>query len=168
MTDQQTAVREIFALRQRLPYKVSEELWIEIVASSLIFGLDIDDEPACPEYREYFNEWLQWLQLSSTQEDLQKISSNKYHRILGPRIDEWKAFLTKQGFFCIGPPVVAAGNEICAVPGCQLPIIVRLDPQASDAEPLPQYILVNCCFVQGLMFGEAITPEQLIKDILLR
>jgi hypothetical protein len=168
VTDQQTAVREIFALRQRLPYEVSEELWIDMVASSLIFGLDIDDEPAGPEYREYFNEWLQWLQSSSTQEDLQKISSNKYHRTLGPRINGWKAFLTKQGFFCIGPPVVAAGDEICAVPGCRLPIIVRPDPQASVAEPLHQYILVNWCFVQGLMYGEAIAREQLIEDVLLR
>ena len=77
VTDQQTVVWEIFSLRQRLPYEVSEELWRDVMTSSLIFGLDIEDEPAGPEYREYFNEWLQWLQSSSTQEDLQIISTNK-------------------------------------------------------------------------------------------
>jgi hypothetical protein len=59
VTDQQTVVWEIFSLRQRLPYEVSEELWRDVVTSSLIFGLDIEDKPAGPEYREYFNEWLQ-------------------------------------------------------------------------------------------------------------
>jgi hypothetical protein len=58
-----------------------------MVAWSLIFGLDIDDDPAGPEYREYFKEWLKWLQSSSTQADLAKINSNKYQRTIRVRID---------------------------------------------------------------------------------
>jgi hypothetical protein len=56
VADQQTVVWEIFSLRQRLPYEVSEELWRDVMTSSLIFDLDIEDEPAGSEYREYFNE----------------------------------------------------------------------------------------------------------------
>jgi hypothetical protein len=168
VTKLQTAIQEIFALRQRLPYEASEELWMDMIAQSLIFGLNIEDEPAGPEYREYFDEWLQWLQSSSSQENLERIRSNKYHRTLGPRVDGWKAFLTKRGFFGIGPPAVAAGDNICGVPGCRLPIIVRSDPKASDAEPLPEYILVSWCFLQGLMYGESIDPYQPTIDILLR
>lgn len=60
---------------------------MEIVAWSLILGLDIDDEPAGPEYLKYFHDWVTWLELSSSQDDLENIKANPYQRTLGMRID---------------------------------------------------------------------------------
>lgn len=162
---QKNALQEILGLRRRLPCEVSEKAWMDVVYRSLIFGLDVDDEPAQPEFRKHFDEWLQCLQSSSAPGALEKISSNKYYLAVQPRVDEWKAFVTRQGYFCIGPPVIAAGDWICAVPGCRLPLIVRPD---SDAEPLPECILVGWCYADGLMHGEAMALEQLVVDILLR
>lgn len=166
VTEQKTAMEGVLLLKQRLPHDVSQESWLEIVAWSLILGLDIDDDPAGPEYREYFNEWLKWLQSSSTQADLAKINSNKYQRTIGMRIDGWKAFMTKRGSFCIGPPEVAVGDMICVVPGCRFPLILRSNKTGSDDESRSRYILVSWCFVQGIMQGEAMASGQIL-DVLL-
>lgn len=171
--DQKSALREILAMREILPYTISEHDWLDKVAESLTFGLDIEDEPVeLADYREDFNEWLAWLQSSSDQDDLQKITSNKYYRTIAPRVDGWKAFLTQRGFFCIGPPSVQERDMLCTAPGSRFPLVLRSDPKASDSEPLPECILVSWCFVHGLMhygvYNNATTPQQKTVHILLR
>lgn len=168
VTDQQEAVRGILALRQKLPYEVSEETWLDTVASTLIFGLDLEDEIASPEYRELFNEWLHWLQTSHTEEDLQNIRTNKYYRTLDYRIDGWKAFMTRRGFLCIGPPEVGVGDEVCVVPGCRLPLVLRSIPKTSVTASLPEYLVVSWCFAQGVMHGEARSMDLPMIDVLLQ
>jgi hypothetical protein len=169
---QQVAVRAALAMRQRAPGDISEEAWKDVMATSMIFGLDVDDEPAGPEYRRYFEEWLQWLQSSTSQNDLDKISDNKIQQTIGPRIDGWKAFMTRRGSFCIGSPEVVIGDAIYAVPGCRLPLILRqdpeADPEASDTAPLAKKILLGWCYVHGLMDGKDMPPEQPTLDVLLR
>jgi hypothetical protein len=166
---QKMAVQEILALRERLVHEVSEEAWKDILAFSMTLGLDLDDDPVGPEYRIYFNEWLEWLQSSSTEEDLRNISSNKFQRTLGPKIDGLKAFMTKQKtLFCIGFQSIEVGDILCVVLGCRLLLILRSDPKASSTEPLREYILVCWCYAHGFMDSENIDPEQATIDILLR
>jgi hypothetical protein len=166
VTEQKTAMEGVLSLKQKLPSDVSQQSWLDVVAWSLIFGLDIEDDPAGPEYREYFNEWLEWLQSSSTEEDLAKINNNKYQRTIGIRIDGWKAFMTKRGSFCIGPPGVAVGDLVCVVPGCRFPLILRSNKIGSDNESHSRYILVSWCFVQGIMHGEAMELGHLLDVVL--
>ncbi|KAF1953593.1 HET-domain-containing protein [Byssothecium circinans] len=99
VTGQKKAVEAVLALRKRVPHDMSEAAWLNIVCYTLIMGLNIDDEPVGEEYKSYFKAWLEWLQSSSSQEDLRKIWDNEYHRLLGMRIDDWKACITRRGFF---------------------------------------------------------------------
>jgi hypothetical protein len=166
MTEQKTAMEGVLSLKQRLPYNVSQESWLDVVAWSLIFGLDINDVLAGPEYREYFNKWLKWLQSSSTQANLAKINNNKYKRTIRMRIDRWKAFMTKRGSFCIGSPKVAVGDMICVVLGCRFPLILRSNKTGSNDESCSRYILISWCFVQGIMQGKDMALGQIL-DVLL-
>ncbi|KAK4125751.1 HET-domain-containing protein [Parathielavia appendiculata] len=165
---QQVAVRAALAMRQRAPGNISEAAWKDAIAVSMTFGLDVDDEPAGPEYRTFFEEWLQWLQSSTSQDDLDKISGNKFQQTIGPRVDGWRAFMTQQGPFGIGPAETRVGDAIYLVPGCRLPLVLRHDPDASDTVPLPEKILVGWCYVYGLMHGRDISPGEPNTDILLR
>ncbi|KAK2599806.1 hypothetical protein N8I77_011529 [Diaporthe amygdali] len=108
--NQQAALRSVLELRHRIPGTISYEQWLEVVWPSLILGLDIDDEPVGSEYREHFNEWLTCLLSSTSGDDIVQIQQNIYHRTMAPRVDDWKAFLTQKGTFCIGPPEVQVGD----------------------------------------------------------
>jgi hypothetical protein len=169
MIDQKTALQEILALRQKVPVEVAEETWLDKVAESLTLGVDIEDDPVdISAYRDEFKDWLQLLLSSSTQDDIAALNRNVYHRTIGPKIDGWKAFLTKKGYFCIGPPSVEQGDFVSIVPGCRFPLVLRTDPRASANQSLPECILVSWCYTHGLMFGEVNMAEQRLVDILVR
>ncbi|KAF5556110.1 heterokaryon incompatibility het-6 [Fusarium napiforme] len=175
---QREAVKSVLALRTWLAGNLSIEAWMDRLAESLIMGLDIDDNPlrvgmpGWDEHRRHFDEWLRWVQSSSRQKDLHKIESNKYHRIIRPRIDTMKAFATSQGFFGIGPEPTMKGDVVCTVPGCRVPLVLRPDPLTADEEMISSAVqtwtLVSWCYVDGLMFGEAKNLDKPVEDILLR
>ncbi|KAK7228042.1 hypothetical protein V2G26_000212 [Clonostachys chloroleuca] len=177
VADQQAAFEAIRALRLRVPGDISEEKWMDGLFSTLIWGLDIDDEPLesgkqWATYQKYFKDWLRWLQLSSCEEDLCQIRRNEYHRAMGIRIDTWMAFMTHRGDFCIGPAAIAVGDIVCTVPGCRLPLVLRAESAVSDegtGRPLaPTRVLVGCCYVERLMFGQAAELERPLEEILLQ
>ena len=159
--EQKKAMEGVMSLKKRLPHAMSESSWLNFVAESLLFGLDIDSKPVGPEYRKYFREWLAWLQSSSTQADIAKISSNEYQRSVGVRIDSWKAFMTKDGYFCIGPPGVEIGDFVCVVPGCRFPLVLRRKEREIDDE----YILISWCYVRGIMHGEAMKKGNMLDSV---
>nr|RBQ83256.1 hypothetical protein FVER53263_20271 [Fusarium verticillioides] len=175
---QREAVKSVLALRTRLAGNLSMEAWMDRLAESLIMGLDIDDNrlrvgmPGWDELRRHFDQWLRWVQSSSRQKDLHKIESNKYHRIIRPRIDTMKAFATSQGIFGIGPEPIMKGDVVCTVPGCRVPLVLRLDPLSADEEMISPSVqtwaLVSWCYVDGLMFGEAKDLDNPVVDMLLR
>ncbi len=165
---QRKAIIAVLALRSRIPSNISDKSWIEHLAFSLIFGLDIEDEPAGWEYVEYFEEWLQWLQSSTNENDLAKIGHNQYHNTVGTRVDGWKAFMTKGGFLGICAPEVEVGDEIHIVPGCRLPLILRPTEEDSGTRPISEKVLVSWCFVHCLMCGDEIASAESLADILLR
>ncbi|KAF9773493.1 hypothetical protein IL306_008680 [Fusarium sp. DS 682] len=175
---QRAAVDSVLALRTRLAGDLSGEAWMDRLAESLIMGLDIDDNPlrvgmpGWDEHRRHFDEWFEWVQSSSRQKDLRRIEANRYHRIIRPRIDTMKAFATSRGFFGIGPEPTKKGDVVFTVPGCRVPLVLRPDPLTADEEMRPPSVqtwtLVSWCFVDGLMFGEAMDLDQPFKEVLLR
>lgn len=64
---------------------------------SLIFGIDIDDEPVGSECREYFDGRLARLSLISSEDGLVQIQQHNYNRTMAPRVDEWKVFIIREG-----------------------------------------------------------------------
>ncbi|KAF4434511.1 heterokaryon incompatibility het-6 [Fusarium acutatum] len=175
---QRAAVNSVLALRPQLAGDLSVEAWMNKLAESLIMGLDIDDNPlrvgmpGWDQHRRHFDDWLQWVQSSPRQKDLQNIESNVYHRIIRPRIDTMKAFATSRGFFGIGPEPTMEGDVVFIVPGCRIPLLLRPDPPVADDEissPLVQtWTLVSWCYIDGLMFGEAMDLDNPVEEILLR
>lgn len=165
--NQQAALRSILALRHRVPGDISEEAWLELLWPSLIFDIDVDDEPVGPEYRGYFDEWLAWLLSSDSDDDLVQIQKNKYYRTMTPRVDDWKAFLTRRGTLCIGPPEVQIGDVLCIAPGCRLPLILRPNQLSKMSGGQAVYSLVSWCYAQGIMHGEARTPGKDLTNIVL-
>ncbi|KAF5679195.1 heterokaryon incompatibility protein het-6 [Fusarium heterosporum] len=175
---QKAAVDAVLALRTRLADGFTSEAWMDKLAESLIMGLDIDDEPlrvgmeGWKDYRQYFDEWLGWIQSSSRQKDLRKIESNKYHRTIRPRIDTMKTFATSRGLFGIGPEPIQKGDIVFAVPGCRVPLMLRPDPtvtaDGTGASPMQTWSLVSWCFVEGLMFGKAENLDIPLEEVVLR
>jgi hypothetical protein len=170
---QKEAINAVLALRQRYPADISDKSWIEHLSWSMILGLDIDVQPAGLEYVEYFEEWLQWLRSSTSEDDLTKIRHNKYYNTIGARVDGWQAFMTKKGFFGICAPEVEVKDEVYIVPGCRLPLIlrpapVRPAPEGSGARPPSEKILMSWCFVNCLMHREEINYAESLDEVLLR
>ena len=59
--------------------------------------------------------------------------------------------MTPRGYIGVGPPTVQKGDKICALLGCDIPLIIRPDGDL--------YNVVGDCFVYGIMKGEV------MKDI---
>lgn len=128
---QKETVSTVLGLRLRLPATISDHAWLDRVMMTLIEGVDIDNAPlktGTPTwhmYRDDFTEWLEWLRLSSDEEDLPKIAHNEYHRTVGPCCDGEVAFMTRHGYLCVGTSEVLVGDVLCVVPGCRLPLVLR-------------------------------------------
>ena len=168
---QQAVVRELVGLRTSFRLQLSEREWLDMLAASLTFGLAMDDQPADElEYRHYFDEWYAWLMSSTSEADLPKIKHNKFYRATGPKLDNWTAFLSQEGFFGVSSPEVAVGDLLCVAPGCRLPLVLGSLATASNAaENSPRHMsLVSWCFLQGMMDGEALVKEGELTQVCLR
>lgn len=160
VAQQKAAIGAVSALRPMLQQHggtpISDDEWRDLLATNLIMGLDINDERAGPEYRAHFAEWLRWLESSTSEADLGHIKHNRFYRTLGPRMDGWQFCFTRGGRLCMAPPDVRAGDEVCYVLGCRLPLVVRStgSVHVHDGRALPEFVLVSWCFAHGLMYGE--------------
>ena len=173
---QKETVNAVLDLRLRSPADASDETWMDRVMLTLIDGVDIDDAPletGTPElqhYRDEFLKWLEWLRSSSCDEDLPDIAHNKYHRTLRTSHDGDVAFMTRHGYLCVGNAAVAAGDMLCVVPGCRIPLVLRpLQGLKSShcSTATIACVLVGWCYADGLMFGEAANLNQALQSILL-
>ncbi|KAK8076202.1 hypothetical protein PG994_003474 [Apiospora phragmitis] len=155
VSGQQRAMADFAALGNTLPKDSRTGSWRKDLTRHMTFGLNIDDQPAGPEYGGYFLEWREWLDSSTSDANLEPIRHNKFHRAISPRIDDWVAFGTKQDRFCIGPPEVEVGDLLCGVPGCRMPLLLRPKPGDGDDERHPDstqyYSLVSWCYVSDMM-----------------
>ncbi|KAH7303242.1 heterokaryon incompatibility protein-domain-containing protein [Stachybotrys elegans] len=155
------------------PAQIDMETWKDGLASTLIWGLNIDDKPDLEGYRESFDEWLEWLQNSTTDDDLANMTHNKFHLTLKTRVNTWRAFMTADGFLGIGPPVVEEGDIVCVVPGCRLPLLLRPEESVGYGQTdlstllMGKLSLVGWSFVEGLMFGEAKSTDKPLTEITL-
>jgi hypothetical protein len=57
-------------------------------------------------------------------------------------------FITETGYMGLGPPMMQAGDKICIIYGCYIPMVLR---EVGDS-----HLLVGECYVYGMMMGEII------------
>jgi heterokaryon incompatibility protein (HET) len=65
----------------------------------------------------------------------------------------WRFCETTTGYFGLAPLNTRPGDLVCIIDGCHTPVIMR---KKED-----QYLFVGCCFIVGLMTGEA---KQLVES----
>jgi hypothetical protein len=56
-------------------------------------------------------------------------------------------FITEDGYMGLAPPETMKDDQICVLPGCEVPLVVRKRNQ--------RHLIVGPCYIYGIMFGEA-------------
>jgi hypothetical protein len=67
-------------------------------------------------------------------------------------VGQLRIFLTADGYLGIGPPAMRVGDQVCILYGSGLPFILRALQT--------RYRLIGCCYVQGIMQGEAVKLKE--------
>ncbi|KAF2116790.1 hypothetical protein BDV96DRAFT_572868 [Lophiotrema nucula] len=137
----------------------------EAVWRGLIMERNINEEPVDESYGYLFDELRKLLEQNS---DLKTIEANDYFRILRVRSDSWTVFLTAKGYFGHSWPIVQRGDKICLFSGCRFPMVIRPKGTASSQSHSAVYKLIGWCYIQGIMYGEALSENLAEETIVLR
>lgn len=70
-----------------------------------------------------------------------------------------RVFTTRNGYFGVGSRTLTAGDKICVLLGCAVPVMLRPHGQ--------QFELLGECYVHGIMAGEALNAVKLGKAQLM-
>jgi hypothetical protein len=65
-------------------------------------------------------------------------------------------FITRTGYFGLGPLALEEGDMVCVLPGCMVPLLLRKRDYC--------HVLVGECVVWGLMDGEAMLNREVDED----
>ncbi len=78
-------------------------------------------------------------------------------------------FITKAGFFGIGPGIMREGDCVAILSGADVPFVIREKEKCGNSAQ--GYAVIGECYVHGLMTGDAIRawfgPDGDLKDITL-
>jgi hypothetical protein len=75
-------------------------------------------------------------------------------------------FVTKKGYFGIGPPDAKEDDRVCILSGCSVPVLLRKNRGRIGGLASETWFFVGECFVLGIMDGEAVQMGQLEKLVL--
>lgn len=149
-------------------------MWRDQVVESMLFGLNIDDDPITGEERSSFDEWLRTISGEETEATSARLDENVFHRTAYVRIDGWRAGLTRQGNLVLGPDMLEIGDRICTVPGCRFPLALREHKESvtSGDEVVMRRSNLDCeliswCYVNGWMHGERSGSGGDVKEFVL-
>lgn len=78
------------------------------------------------------------------------------------KVENNKGFVTNDGRAGLGPETMQKGDDIVIIKGCEFPFIVR--PRCEEKR---EYELVGACYVDGIMYGEAMKNSPTFEDMLL-
>jgi hypothetical protein len=90
-----------------------------------------------------------------------------------------KFFLTKKGFFGLGPGALMEGDFVAVLLGADVPFVIRevvgdeegsLEERERANMPIPmdrKFHLIGECYVDGLMQGQGVKGFEFVRDITL-
>lgn len=133
----------------------SPEQTFDTVWKTLAMDLDTEDYPATPELGRHYHDLIQTLSNDSSHNDLKDLAENEFYRVIRTRTDDWRTFLTRDGYYGVTWPIVEEGDYLCLIPGCRFPLIVRPVTRESESHTgLNLGVLIGWCYVHDIMHGE--------------
>ncbi|KAH7330151.1 heterokaryon incompatibility protein-domain-containing protein [Rhexocercosporidium sp. MPI-PUGE-AT-0058] len=110
-----------------------------------------------------------FLKMAELEEESRGGNGERFAEVAGSACHGRSFFITKAGFFGIGPGIVEQGDSVVILLGADVPFIVREKEKCGDN--FGGYALIGECYVHGLMTGDAIRawggPDGDLKDIIL-
>ncbi|MCJ1378901.1 hypothetical protein MMC17_002000 [Xylographa soralifera] len=137
--------------------KASEAYWRTLINDVYIGRGERRRRCQTSDYKAYL-EWLHELESSMTaywESDL----ANSFHISYKEACIGRRFFVTKKGYFGIGPAELEKGDEIYILAGGKHPFALRpsLEPEPDTFE------LVGDCYVHGIMDGEAVSDQNKVR-----
>lgn len=146
--------------------------WLDVFAKTL--GGDVDrlrpDHSGLNE--EKLQDFVQSLTKKKPNKDL--IESSLAQELNTSAADR-KLFTTKEGRIGLGPRWMQPGDEVWILSGGSVPFILRpLSSQNSEENGVKQpssqkhHVVIGDCYVQGIMFGEAVSATTHYQHVFLK
>ncbi|KAI4266040.1 MAG: hypothetical protein LQ337_008902 [Flavoplaca oasis] len=126
---------------------------------------------------------LSQIRLSPGKQRAQELNNQRdwqrYRDVAAYVCNKRKFFITKKGFFGIGPGALKQGDFVAVLLGADVPFVIRevfheremnLEERMRLNQPVPmdsKFQLVGECYVQGLMGGQATNGVEITRDITL-
>jgi len=132
----------------------------------------------------YKKEYLSWATITATTNthsstsyglrspDMQQSSFEEPHanhrpgvsfRNLLSRLVGWKFCTSRKGYYGTVPAAAEAGDLICVLHGCCVPVILRKTPSLAD-----HFVLIGAAYVHGIMDGEVIKCSEAGSEIVIK
>lgn len=136
--------------------KATNAFWRTLVNDMLEQGdLTIIGRYQTEDYKVY-RMWVEELEDSDTPYWKSR-HVQSYHTVFRAACSGRRFFVTKKGYFGIGPAELEEGDEIYILAGGKVPLVLRPLPESQPNT----FELVGDCYVHGVMDGEAVTePTQ--------
>ncbi|KAE9378215.1 HET-domain-containing protein [Stipitochalara longipes BDJ] len=109
------------------------------------------------------------VKMAALEEEARGGSGKRFAEVAGSACHGRCFFVTKAGFFGIGPGIMEENDPVVILLGADVPFVVREKEKCGDN--FGGYALIGECYVHGLMTGDAIRawggPDGDLKDITL-
>jgi hypothetical protein len=131
--------------------KASDAYWRTLVNDIYIGIGELRRRCQTKDHRAHL-EWLHELE-NSTSSYWESDLANSFHISFNEACNGRRFFVTKKGYFGIGPAELEEGDEIYILAGGKLPFVLRPLPESQP----DTFELVGDCYVHGIMDGEAVS-----------
>lgn len=110
-----------------------------------------------------------FVRMAALEEEARGGNGERFAEVAGSASHGRSFFITKAGFFGIGPGILKEEDPVVILLGADVPFIIREKEKCGDN--FGGYALIGECYVHGLMTGDAIRawggPDGDLKDITL-
>lgn len=113
---------------------------------------------------------------SGREEDEHKVKWQRYRDSAAYVCNQRRFFVTKKGFFGLGPGAMQEGDHVAILLGADVPFVIRevcedrkdVETWKKENRPTPmdcKFQLIGECYVDGLMQGQATMGVEFVRDI---
>ena len=154
----------------RMYYGKEYSLW-EAYMRTWTAGKGLSEVDGFDPERDPLAYWERLCQEEPCSEDV-TVRAERYRSSVAAVANQRKFFLTKKGFFGLGPGAMRKGDWVAVLLGADVPFILReidaeLRPPNEPFAPDVRFQLVGECYVEGLMTGGGVKSREVNRDFVL-